>query len=188
MEAMVSRYWWVLVLRGMLALLFGLAAVLWPGLTLTTLVLLFGAYALVDGVFAVITGIRHSDEQERRWSVLLEGVVGVIAGVLTFLWPDITALALLSIIAVWAVITGVLELAAAIRLRKVIVGEWMLALSGIASIIFGLLLIAFPGSGVLALIWLIGGYAIVFGVLLIGVGFRVRRRSHTFDRGAPRAV
>lgn len=188
METMLSRAWWVLAVRGVIAVVFGLATFLWPGLTLAALVLLFGAYALVDGVFAVVTGIRQFGNKQRWWAVLIEGIVGIIAGVLTFVWPGITAVALLFVIAAWAIVTGVFEVIAAIRLRKEIEGEWLLGLSGIASIIFGLLLFIFPGSGLLTVVWLVGIYAIVFGVLMISLGFRARGRTSTFDSSAPKAV
>jgi uncharacterized membrane protein HdeD (DUF308 family) len=188
MQAMLARYWWVPVLRGVFAVLFGLAAFFWPGLTAVVLVSLFGAYVLIDGIFAVIAGIRSYGDRERWWATLLEGLAGIVIGVLTFLSPGTTALALLYFIAAWALLTGVFEIFAAIRLRKAIEGEWMLALAGVASVLFGILLIIQPGSGALALIWLIGGYALVFGVLLIILGFRMRRLSDTPDRTASRMV
>jgi uncharacterized membrane protein HdeD (DUF308 family) len=174
MVADLARYWWVLAIRGVAAILFGIAAFVWPGITLTVLVLLFGAYALVDGIFAVVAGISVRKEQERWWLMVLEGVVGIIIGVLTFLYPSITALVLLYFIAAWAIVTGAFEIAAAIRLRREIEGEWLLALAGIASLIFGVLLVIQPGAGALALIWLIGAYAIVFGILMLVLAFRLR--------------
>jgi uncharacterized membrane protein HdeD (DUF308 family) len=179
MVAELARNWWVLAIRGVAAILFGIGAFLWPGLTLTVLVLLFGAYALVDGIFAVIAGITARKEQERWWMMVLEGLAGIVMGVLTFLWPGITALVLLYFIAAWSIVTGAFEVAAAIRLRKEIEGEWMLALAGIASVIFGILLLVLPGPGALALIWLIGSYAIVFGVLLLILAFRLRSMRDT---------
>ena len=174
MIATLSRYWWVLAIRGVAAILFGVAAFVWPGITLAVLVLLFGAYALVDGIFAVIAGIATRKEQERWWMMVLEGLIGIVIGVVTFLYPNITALALLYFIAAWSILTGAFEVAAAIRLRKEIEGEWLLALAGIASIIFGVLLVIQPGAGALALIWLIGAYAIVFGILMLVLAFRLR--------------
>jgi len=137
-------------------------------------VLVFGAYALVDGVFGVINGISSYDERERWWVILLEGLAGIVVGIMTLVWPSITALTLLYLIAAWAVITGVMEIVAAIQLRRVIEGEWMMVLSGIASIIFGIILFIFPGEGALGLTWLIGIYAIIFGVMLIVLAFRLR--------------
>lgn len=171
---MLARYWWVLALRGVFAVIFGVLAIVWPELTLRALVLLFGAYALVDGIFAVIAGIARHQRSERWWAQLLEGVAGIIIGIVTFFWPRATALALLYLIAAWELVTGILEIAAAIQLRRIIRGEWVLLLSGIASIIFGLVLFVFPGAGALSLVWLIGVYSIVFGILLIFLAFRLR--------------
>lgn len=153
---MLIRHWWALALRGVLAILFGIMAIVWPGLTLATLILLFGAYALVDGVFAVVNGISSYGERKRWWVTVLEGIAGIVVGIVTFLWPDLTALTLLTIIGVWAIFTGVMEIVGAIQLRKVIEGEWLYILSGIASVIFGVLVILFPGAGALSLTWLIG--------------------------------
>jgi len=174
MLAMLARNWWVLALRGVFAIIFGILALIWPDLTLFVLITLFGAYALVDGIFAVIAGIRSYGRNERWWAVLLEGVAGIILGVLTFLWPGTTALVLVYFIAAWALITGIFEIVAAIRLRKEIEGEWMLVLSGIVSILFGLFLVVAPGAGALGLTWVIGAYAVVFGILLIILAFRLR--------------
>lgn len=183
MIATLARYWWVLAIRGVAAILFGIAAFLWPGLTLTVLVLLFGAYALVDGIFAVVGGFTARAEQERWWVLILEGIAGIALGVLTFLWPYITALVLLYFIAAWAIVTGVLEVAAAIRLRREITGEWLLGLAGVASILFGVLLVLLPGPGALALVWLIGAYALIFGIVLVILAFRLRSL-----RDAPRSA
>jgi uncharacterized membrane protein HdeD (DUF308 family) len=180
MLAPLTRYWWVLAVRGVAALLFGLAAFIWPGLTLAVLVALFGAYAFVDGLFALVAAIRSAREHEDGWIVLLEGLAGIAAGLVTFFWPGITALALLSIIAAWSIVTGILEIMAAIRLRKVIEGEWLLALSGVASLMLGLLLIVMPRAGALAFVWLVGAYAIVFGVLMLALAFRLREIGQRF--------
>lgn len=179
MLATLSRYWWVLALRGVLAIIFGILAVLWPGLTLITLVLFFGAYAFVDGIFAVVAGITSRDRDQRWWAAVLEGIAGIIFGVLTFLWPGMTALVLLYFIAAWALVTGVLEIWAAVRLRQVIDNEWMMILGGIVSIILGVLLFLFPGAGALGLTWMIGIYAIIFGVMFLILAFRVRGMAGT---------
>ena len=184
----LSRYWWLLAVRGVAAILFGIAAFLWPSITLTVLVLLFGAYSLVDGIFAVIAGIAARKEQERWWMMILEGLAGIVIGVITFLYPSITALVLLYFIAAWSIVTGAFEVAAAVRLRKEIEGEWLLGLAGFASIIFGILLIVLPGPGALAVIWLIGSYAIVFGVLMLVLAFRIRGRRNTVSRQAAGTV
>jgi uncharacterized membrane protein HdeD (DUF308 family) len=167
-----ARHWWAFALRGVAAVVFGILAFAWPGLTLTVLVLFWGAYALVDGVLALIAAFRT--ENDHRWGLLLEGVVGIAAGIVTFLYPGLTALVLLYIIAAWAIITGALELYAAYRLRRVIHNELWLALGGVASLLFGIVLLAAPGAGALAVVWLIGAYAIVFGILLIALAFRLR--------------
>lgn len=150
MIGVLARNRWMVVLRGVLAVLFGLTAWVWPDLTATVLVALFGAYALVDGAFAVVAGIASYGDNEPWWAELLTGVAGIVLGLLVFVWPDISALALLYLNAAWAITTGVFEIAAAIRLRREIDGEWLLALAGIASVLFGALLILFPGSGAIA--------------------------------------
>ena len=188
MLAVYTGSWWALVLRGIVGILFGVLAFLWPGITLTALVFLWGAYALVDGAFAIAAGIKTYGENKRWWVLLLEGILGVAAGVVAFVIPGITALVLLLLIAAWAIVTGVFEIAAAIQLRKYITGEWMLALAGVASIIFGILLCLNPSAGALAVVWLIGAYAIVFGVLLIALGLRLHGMVKSADRMSPRAV
>ena len=146
MMKVLARNWWALALRGLFAILFGVAAFAWPNLTLAALVILFGAYALVDGVFALVTAVRAAEAHERWWLFVLEGLAGIVVGIITFIWPGITALVLLYLIAWWALITGVFEIAAAIRLRKQIRQEWTLVLGGLASVVFGLLLFYRPGA------------------------------------------
>ena len=174
MLTVLARNWWALALRGLLAVLFGVAAFVWPGITLGALVVLFGAYALVDGVFAIVAAIRAAGREMRWWPLVVEGLVGIGVGVLTFAWPGITALALLYLIAGWAIITGIFEIAAAVRLREVIEGEWLLGLGGVASVLFGVAIALFPGAGALALVWMIGAFAVFFGIVLIGLGLRLR--------------
>jgi uncharacterized membrane protein HdeD (DUF308 family) len=178
---LMSRYWWALVLRGVAAVMFGGLALAWPGLTLQLLVLMFGAYALVDGVFAVVSAIGGRRHTDQWFLLLLEGLLGIAVGVLTWVAPGITATALLFYIAAWSLITGVLEIAAAIRLRKEIRGELWLGLAGALSIGFGMLLMTFPLAGALSVVWLIGVYAIAFGFALMVLGFRVHGLSR-FDR------
>ena len=170
----LTRNWWMYAVRGVVAVIFGVVALIWPGQTLQALVLVFGAFALVDGIFAIIAGIAFRRYFERWWAVLLEGVAGVVFGLLTFFWPNITALVLVYFIAAWALITGIFEIVAAIQFRRVITGEWMMILSGLLSILFGVLLFVFPGAGAVSVIWLIGIYAIVFGISEIIFAFRVR--------------
>jgi uncharacterized membrane protein HdeD (DUF308 family) len=170
-ESVVSQGWWTLVLRGVMAILFGALAFLLPGVTLGALVLLFGAFALVDGIAAVILG---DGDRQRWWATLLVGIVSALAGIVTFLMPGITTFALLVVIAYWAIVRGVFEIAAAIRLRDAIEGEWLLALAGVLSIAFGMVMLAFPGAGALALVFWIGAFAFVSGVVLIALGFRLR--------------
>lgn len=180
--------WWALVLRGLAAIAFGVLAFVWPQITLTALVFLWGAYALVDGAFAIAAGIKSHGESKRWWVLLLEGILGVAAGLVAFFIPGITALVLLIVIAAWAIVTGAFEIAAAIQLRKYIKGEWLLALAGVASILFGLVLLFNPAAGALALVWLIGAYAIVFGVLMIVLGVRLHSMVRSADRMSPHAV
>jgi len=178
---MVTRNWWMFLVRGVLAILFGVVAWVWPDLTVTVLVILFGAYALVDGVFAIIAAIVAGGEG--RWlPLLLAGVAGIGIGVITFLWPDVTALALMYLIAAWAIVLGVLQIVAAIQLRSVLENEWALGLAGLASVIFGAIVAIFPGDGAIALIWVIGIFAILFGVLLIALAFRLRRLGEALAR------
>lgn len=171
MLSMMVRYWWTLVLRGLVAVIFGVTALIWPDVTVATLIIFFGAYALVDGAFAVVAATQ---QEARRWTMLLRGAAGIAIGLVVFFWPVLTALALLYLIAGWAMATGGLEIAAAIRLRKEIKGVWMFVLSGIASLVFGALMVAWPGAGAVALVWLIASYALIFGGLLIGLGLRLR--------------
>ena len=169
----LTRNWWAVALRGLAGILFGIITFVSPGISLAALVLLFGAYAFADGVLLIVSAVRRRGA-DRWWLLLLQGVVGIGAGVVTLLWPGITALALLAVIAAWALVGGALQVAAAIRLRKVITGEWLLALGGVLSIALGVLLILFPGPGALALVVWIGAYAFVFGILLVVLGFRLR--------------
>ena len=185
----LAHNWWVLLLRGIAGIIFGVLTFIWPEISLAALVLLFGAYAFADGVLALINGIRERRVNDRWWVLLLHGILGIAAGIVTVLWPGITALALLYIIAAWALVIGALEIAAAIRLREVIEGEWLLALAGIASVALGILLFLFPGPGALALVIWIGAYALVSGVLLTILAFRLRSWAHdsTVPHGTPRA-
>lgn len=185
LASILSRGWWLLLLRGLAAIAFGVLTWSQPGISVAVLVLFFGAYSLVDGVLGVWTAIAGREHHEHWWVFLLEGLLGVGVGILTFFAPGVTAIALLFYIAIWAIGTGVLEIVAAVRLRKEIDGEWMLILAGLASVVFGVLLMAQPGAGALALIWLIGSYAIVFGVLLVLLAFKARSFAGLVKQSSP---
>ncbi|MFH0351768.1 MAG: HdeD family acid-resistance protein [Chromatiales bacterium] len=173
----LARNWWATGLRGLCALLFGAAIFVWPGISLFALVLMFGVYTLLDGVCTMVSTLRSDKREKRWWLFLLQGISGIIVGIMAFIWPGITALALLYIIAAWAIVTGIFEIVAAVQLRKEIEGEWLLGLSGIASVVFGILLVGFPGAGALTVLWIIGAYSILFGILLMILAFRLRRRN-----------
>lgn len=158
------------------AILFGIAVILFPAIALNVLVLLVAAYFLVDGVFEIIYALQNRD-QSRWWVALLQGLISVLAGIAAFLYPGMTSLILLYIVAFWAILSGLMQIIIAIDMRKVIENEWWLILGGILSIVFGALLIIAPGAGLLSLLVLLGGYAIVFGIFLIFFAFRVRSHS-----------
>jgi uncharacterized membrane protein HdeD (DUF308 family) len=173
----LAKNWWLLLLRGIAAIIFGILAFAWPGITLLSLVILYGAYALVDGVLAIAAAIGGGGTTPRWWLVVV-GLLGIAAGLLTFFWPQITALVLLMFIGAWALIHGVFEIIGAIRLRKEIDNEWMLILSGALSVLFGAAMLIMPGAGALALIWVIGAYSIIFGILFVGFAFRLKKHAH----------
>jgi len=167
---LVARYWWMLLLRGLIAIGLGIMAFANPGLTLSTLVLLYGFYCLIDGIVALAVGLTGG----QMWQALLLGLVGIGAGLATLFYPGLTAMLLLYFMAVWAIVRGIFEILAAIEFRKVIEGELMLVLAGIASIAFGVLIIVNPGAGALSIIWILGGYALLVGVLLVIASFRLK--------------
>jgi uncharacterized membrane protein HdeD (DUF308 family) len=180
------RKWWVFAIQGAAALIFGILTIMNPALTVAALILLFGAYAVANGVFAIFSALANR-RGERHWGTLLAtGILSVALGLLTLFIPSATAIVLLYLIAAWAIVTGVGEIMAAIRLRKVITGEWLLLLAGVLSVVAGVLLIVFPGAGALAVAVWIGAYAIVLGILLIALGFRLRSwgRAHGVGEGA----
>jgi len=174
LSAVLAEKWWVLLLRGLIAIAFAILVWTKPGISLAAMVLLFGVFALADGVLAVFTAFSSRKDQDHWWVLLLWGLVGIGIGILTFLAPGITSLALLFYIAIWAIVVGVLEIVAAVRLRKEIEGEWLLGLAGLASVLFGILLIANPGAGVLAVLWMVAAYALLVGILFVILAFRVR--------------
>ncbi len=172
----IARNWWLILVRGLAAIAFGIVCFVWPAISLLALVFLWGAYALVDGVGAIIWGARS-----RWWLMAAVGAVSVVAGLIALFSPGLTALALLYLIAAWAIVRGATEIAAAIRLRRRITNEWLLALGGIASIAFGVLAAIFPGAGALSVLWLIGSFAIVFGALAVGLSLRLRSLQRTMQ-------
>jgi uncharacterized membrane protein HdeD (DUF308 family) len=174
MQARLSLNWSALALRGVVAIVFGVLALLLPGLTLAVLILLFAAYAIVDGVSAVITGIRHPTSSSPEWLMIVGGVAGIVAGIIAVFLPGITALFLVTLIGAWAIVTGIAEIVGAWQLRKEIQGELLLALNGAISVIFGIYLWLFPGAGAIALVWLIAIFAIASGVILLLLAVRMR--------------
>lgn len=177
MSAALARNWWAVAIRGVLAILFGFIALVMPGVTILTLVLLFSAYMLVDGAFGIVSAFRAAQRDE-RWSLLaLEGIVDIAAGVIAFLWPGITALVFVLLLAFWAIISGILMLAAAFRLNAQH-GRWWLVLGGAVSLVWGVLLAFMPAVGAVVLAWWLGAYALIFGVMLLVLAFRLWNR-HT---------
>ncbi|KZL49651.1 hypothetical protein A2T98_11630 [Nodularia spumigena CENA596] len=174
MGTRLARNWWTVALRGAIAIVFGLAALFWPDITLTALIFIFAAFVLVSGVLLAIAAFRDGLTHTHGWLMLLEGAIGIAIGIMAFVWPGVTALVLLYLIAAWAIVTGVLEIIAAIQIRKEIQNEWLLAIAGIASVLFGILLLVWPIAGALAILWIIGAYAIIFGILLLILAFRLR--------------
>jgi uncharacterized membrane protein HdeD (DUF308 family) len=175
MAVVLRNNWWALVLRGLLAILFALATFVVPGITIAVLVTIFGVYALFDGIFAIISTVR-AVQGHRRWGAfLMEGILGIVFGLYAIIFPIAAAAAFVVFVAAWAIFTGILEIGAAIRLRKHIQGEWMLILLGVISILLGLVLFAAPISGAVFLVWVLAGYGLLFGILLIALGFRIRR-------------
>ena len=166
--------WWAVLIRGLVAIAFGVLAFTWPGVTLATLVLLFGFYALLDGAFSLISAIGGRRRREDRWLLTLEGVIGIWAGLVTLRAPVVTAVVLVFLMSMWAMATGFLRIVAAVRLRKEISGEVWLVLSGLASVLFALMLMLRPMVGALALVWIIAGYALIMGVFLIMLGIELR--------------
>ncbi len=176
---LLARNWWLFLLRGIAALIFGVLSLALPGISLAALILFFGAYALVDGVFALSAAIVGRGNAEVRWWLVLVGLIGIGIGIVTFLWPGLTALTLLYFIAGWVIATGVFQIIGAIELRNVIEDEWWLILDGALSVLFGILLFIMPGAGAVALIWLIALFAIALGILMIGFAFKVKKFKAT---------
>src|SRR5262245_28220511 len=173
----LCKNWWLLLLRGIAAIVFGILTFVWPGITLLTLVLFYGAFALVDGVLAIAAAIMGGAPAPRWWLAII-GLLGIAVGILTFMMPGVTALVLLLFIAGWAIATGVFQIIGAIQLRKEIDNEWLLIAGGVLSVLFGLILIVQPGTGALALLYVIGAYAILYGILLVVLSLRLRTHAH----------
>jgi uncharacterized membrane protein HdeD (DUF308 family) len=183
--AQIARNWWVFVFRGVVAILFGVLAFLRPGITLEALVLLFAFWALFDGVLALIGSVGAAEAHEPWWPLVLIGLLGIAAGVVTLKWPGITALALLLVIAYWSIFRGILEIVGAVRMRDLIQGEGWFIVGGLASIAFGVLLVIYPGSGLLAVVWLVGIYAVIFGISQLMLGFRLKNLAGELPAPTP---
>jgi len=173
----LAKNWWMLLLRGICAILFGILAFVWPAMTLVTLILLYGAFAFVDGIFALVAAITGGAAAPRWWLAIV-GLLGITAGLATWFWPGLTALVLLYFIAAWSIATGVMQIIGAIQLRKEIDNEWLLIAAGVISVLFGGLLIAQPGAGAVAVLFIIGIYAVLYGLLLVFLAMRLRKHSH----------
>ena len=176
----LGQHWKWIALRGVAAVIFGVLAIAWPAIALAVLVLVWGAYAFVDGVFTLLAAARMRKSGRPIWPLVLVGLLGVGAGLVAFFWPALTALGLLMLIAAWALVIGVLQIIAAIRLRRALANEWWLGLSGALSVLFGVMMIANPGAGAVAVAWVIGAYAVFFGVMLVLLALRLRKTS-TFN-------
>jgi uncharacterized membrane protein HdeD (DUF308 family) len=170
----IAENWWLMLLRGIASVVFGILALAWPGKTLLMLVVLFGAYAIVDGLLALGAAFGRGRSSSSSWWLAIAGGLGIVAGLATFLWPGLTAIVLLFFIGAWTLIRGLLEIAGAIQMRHEAEDAWLLALDGVVSVIFGLSVLVFPGAGALALIWIIAAYAIVSGIMLIILSLRMR--------------
>lgn len=170
----LARHWWVFLVRGLVAIAFGLVAFFYPVATLLTFILFYAVFSIVDGVFAVVSAVRGQEGMGARWWLALIGVLSVAAGLAAYFWPGLTALALLTLIGIWALVYGVVEIIGAIRLRKEIDNEWLLLVHGILAALFGLIVLVRPGAGALALIWLIASFALASGVVLIILSLRLK--------------
>lgn len=170
----LAKNWWMLLLRGVAAIIFGVLAFAWPGMTILTLIMFYGAFALIDGVLAVVAAITGGAPAPRWWLAIV-GLLGIATGLLVFMMPGLTALVLLYFIAGWAIATGVFQIIGAIRLRKEIDDEWYLILSGVVSVLFGIGVMMAPGAGALALLWVIGIYAVVMGAIMVALAFRLKK-------------
>lgn len=185
MLRILADRWWVFLLRGVVAILFGIAALVWPGITLVVLLAMFAAFVIIDGVLDVIAGIAASGQNERWWLLLLEGLAGIAIGVIAIVAPVATVQVLIILAAAWALVTGVFEIITAIRIRKLIEGEWLMILAGIASIALGILIFVLPGAALVAFTIVVGIYAILFGLLMVVLAFRLRGLRERGTTGIP---
>lgn len=176
---------WLFALRGVLAILFGILAFIWPGSSAVALVFLFGAYAVLDGILTIAASVRNRVNNDRWWMGLLEGIVDIAAGVIAFVFPTLAAITLVFVIAIWAIITGLLEIATAIRLRREIDNEWSLGLAGVVSILLGVIMVINPGAGLIGLVWAIALYAVLFGIFMLVLAIRAGRFG---QRGGERQI
>lgn len=173
-KSALHRSWWLLLLRGVAAVAFGVLTFIWPQISLLTLIMVYGIYAFVDGILALVAAIRGGG-MVPRWWLALAGVVSILTAIVVFAWPDLTALVLVYMIGFWSILRGALEIIGAIRLRNEISNEWSLGAAGLLSVIFGLILVFMPGAGAIGLLWLIATWAVLFGLLLIWVAFRLKK-------------
>lgn len=179
----LQKNWRMLLMRGIFAVVFGVLTLVWPGVTLRALTILYGAYAFLDGIFALTAAMTGTAKPEPAWWLVVVGLLGIGAGLLTFFWPGITALMLVIFIGAWAIVRGVFEITGAIMLRKVIHNEWLLILGGILSVAFGFLVLGNPGAGALGVLWLIGSYSILFGALMIGLALKIKNHRPLREEG-----
>jgi uncharacterized membrane protein HdeD (DUF308 family) len=173
----VLQNWWMMALRGVLAIIFGLVALFFPGIALLAFITVFAVYAIIDGIIAVVEAIRERATANRWWWVLIEGILSILAGIFAIVYPGVTALVLLYIVAAWAILTGIMEIVTAVTLREYLSREWALIIAGALSIVFGIILFVRPGLGLLSILWLVGVYSIIFGVLFIVRAFQFRSRA-----------
>jgi uncharacterized membrane protein HdeD (DUF308 family) len=174
MKSAITKNWWSLVIRGLFGITLGIITFLWPAITLTGLVFLFGGFALLDGIMSIAGAVSAVQRHERWGALVFEGFMGIAAAAITVLWPGITALGLVLLVAAWSILGGAARIAAAIRLRREITGEWLLILSGIASLVFGVLIAIMPLAGAFVIAIWVGAYAFLVGILLVVLGLRLR--------------
>jgi uncharacterized membrane protein HdeD (DUF308 family) len=169
-----KKHWWQVAARGLIALLFGIMLLAWPGVSLFIFAILFGAFAFVDGIFTLVAAVNYKAGAGQRTWLFVRGILGIIVGIITFFWPAITELALVLLIGAWALVAGIMELNFAFRAVRETGAKWLFAVSGILSIILGILLLVSPIAAIIAVIWIIGAYAVIVGIVLIVLGFRLR--------------